>query len=431
MANKANNYKPMNHTKSREWFQRATEVIPGGIYGHLGPAEGVFTPISSYPLFAERAEGSYFWDVDGNKYLDLMCAYGPNILGYNDPDVDAAAQTQMKIANCVTQPDTLMVELAELMTETIDMADWAFFAKNGGDATTFAVMIARAATGRDKVIRFEGGYHGVAGWTQGYGAPGVTKADVSNNLMARFGDIGSIESLVNKYKGEIAALISTPYHHPVFEDNVVPEDGYWQKVREICDRESIVLIIDDVRCGWRLDVHGSDTHYGFRADLECFCKAIANGYNISAVCGREDLKDAAASVMYTGSYWMSAVPMAAAHACITKMNEIDSATYCLEKGRKLGDGLVEVAESNGFDFRVSGEPSMFYMRTAGLDGRDDPNFLLHQAWVCECVKRGVFMVNHHNHFINCSLTDADIDFVLAVADDAFKVVRGRARKILG
>lgn len=419
------------HDKSTELYERATQVIPGGVYGHLGPAEGVFTPISAYPLFGSRAEGSYFWDVDGNKYLDLMCAYGPNILGYNDPDVDTAALAQLKLGNCTTMPSELLVELAELLTDTIDMADWAFFAKNGGDVTNFALMVARAATGREKFIAQGGGYHGVIGWTQGYGAPGVTRADVSDKIVVDFGDIAAVERAVAKYRGEIAAFISTPYHHPIFDDNQLPEPGYWQKIRKICDREGIILIIDDVRCGWRLSTHGSDAHYGFQADLECFCKAIANGYNISALCGREDLKDAAASVMYTGSYWMSAAPMAAAIACVKKLNEIDSARYCTEMGIKLTDGLAAVASDHGFDLRISGEPSMFFMRTASLDGKEDPNLLLHQAFVAECVKRGLFVVSHHNHFINCSLTDADIDFALSIADEAFTVVRSQARKILG
>ena len=418
------------HEKSQEWYQRATEVIPGGIYGHLGPAEGCFMPISSYPLFAAKAQGSYFWDVDGNKYLDLMCAYGPMMLGYNDPDVDKAAMDQLKVMNCVVQPGTLMVELAELMVDTVDMADWAFFAKNGGDVTNYALMVARAATGRDKFIAMHGGYHGIIGWTQGWGAPGVAKSDVADKLMVPFNDVSAVEKIVSEYKGEIAALISTPYYHPVFDDNRLPEPEYWNKIRHVCDREGIVLIIDDVRCGFRLDVRGSDAHYGFKADLECFCKALANGYNISALCGIDSLKDAAASVMATGSYWMSAEPMAAAKACVTKLREIDSAKVCTELGLKLTGRLQEVAGANGFDFRISGEPSMFFMRTAGLESKMDPNFLLHQAWVSECVKRGVFMTNHHNHFINCSLTEADIDFVGEVADEAFKVVKQRSREIL-
>lgn len=419
------------HTKSSELYEKAATLIPGGIPGHLGPGEGCFIPIDAYPLYAERAEGPYFWDIDGNRYIDLMCAYGPNILGYNDPDVEAAANAQAKKLNAGVLPGTVMVDLAELLVDTIDSADWAFFAKNGGDATTYMLMVARAATGRDKVIRFNGGYHGVVGWTQALGNPGVAPADVSDVIMLDFGDIDALHRAVEQHKGQIAAIMATPYHHPVFADNVLPQHHWWQKVRALCDKEGIVLAIDDVRCGFRLDVGGSDKHYGFQADLAAYCKALANGHNISAVVGRQDLKDAAASVMYTGSYWSSAVPMAAAVACISKMREIDAAKICLEQGAKLCDGFVKIAAEHGFDFHATGETSMPYLRIAGWNGQVDDNFLLHQEWVSQMVRRGVFMTNHHNHFLNTAVSDDDIAFIHEVADEAFRIVARRAKQILG
>lgn len=419
------------YENSADWFQRATKVIPAGIYGHLGPGEGCFMPVSSYPLFVDHADGAYVWDVDGNRLIDYMCAYGPNILGYNDPDVDAAAMAQMKKGNCTISPSTLMVELAELLVDTIAGADWAFFAKNGGDTTSLAVMTAKAATAREKIVMFSGGYHGVAPWTQKLGYPGITEADVSNNLMTTFGDYEALEKLVKEHKGEIAGLIATPYHHPIFEDNQTPPEGYWDKVRKLCTAEGIVLIIDDVRAGFRLDVAGSAHYYGFEPDLQCYCKALANGWNISALVGKEELKEAAASVFYTGSYWLSAVPMAAAIACVTKMREIDSAKITLDLGRKLTTGLAEVAKNNDFDLVISGEPSMWFMRTASYKDRIDDNFVLHQAWTGECTRRGVFFTNHHNHFMNTAMTEEDIKFTLEVADEAFKVVAGKANKILG
>lgn len=411
-------------------FERATAVIPGGVYGHLGPAEGCYMPISSFPLFTDRAEGAYIYDVDGNRFIDYMCGYGPNILGYRDPDVDAAADAQAQRANCTSNPTPLLVELAELMVETIAMADWSFFAKNGGDATAFALMIARAATGRDKVVLSRGGYHGVQPWTQAFGNAGITEADLSNNLYMDFGDVAEFERLVAEHPGQIACFMSTPYHHPVFDDNRTPPPGYWQQIRRICDREGIVLAIDDVRCGFRLDVAGSDHYYGFKADLMCFCKALANGHNISAVCGVDALKDATASVMYTGSYWMSAVPMAAALACITKMREIDSAKICLDRGRAVTSVLQQAATANGFDLRVTGEPSMWFMRTASLDGVIDNDLLLHQAFVSECVRRGAFFTNHHNLFTCTALSDDDIALTGEIADDAYKAVRSRAKRLL-
>lgn len=419
-----------SYPKSAALFERATNVIPGGIYGHLGPAEGCYMPISSFPLFTARAQGAYIWDIDGNRFVDYMCAYGPNILGYQDPDVDAAAAAQAKLANCTSNPAPLLVDLAELLVDTVAMADWAFFAKNGGDVTAYALMIARAATGRDKVVLTRGGYHGVQGWTQQYGNPGISGADVSNNLYMDFGDAAEFERLVAENPGQIACFMSTPYHHPVFADNVTPPPGYWAKIREICDREGIVLAIDDVRCGFRLDVAGSDHYYGFKADLECFCKSLANGHNISAICGTESLKDAAAQIMYTGSYWMSAVPMAAAIACIQKMRTINSASICLETGRSLTTGLREVADSNGFELAISGEPSMWFMRTAALDGVVDNDLLLHQAFIAECVRRGAFFTNHHNLFICTAMSGDDVAFTLDVADAAFKAVRSRAKHLL-
>ena len=113
------------YPKNRELFERAVKVIPAGIPGHLGPASGCFIPVSAYPFFCEKAEGTYFWDVDGNRFIDYMCAYGPNILGYNHPEVDAAARAQMEKANCTTVPAPLMIELAELLVDTVDSADWA------------------------------------------------------------------------------------------------------------------------------------------------------------------------------------------------------------------------------------------------------------------------------------------------------------------
>ena len=158
-----------SYRKSREAFARAAKVIPSGIYGHQGPAEGCYIPVDAFPLFSERAKGSYFWDIDGNRFIDYMCAYGPNILGYGDPEIEEAAMKQQKKGNCVTSPSTVMIDFAELLVDTVASADWAFFAKNGNDVTTLAVMTARAHTRRKKIVFFKGYYHGVAPWTHSRG----------------------------------------------------------------------------------------------------------------------------------------------------------------------------------------------------------------------------------------------------------------------
>ncbi|MDR2525028.1 MAG: aminotransferase class III-fold pyridoxal phosphate-dependent enzyme [Oscillospiraceae bacterium] len=414
------------YEKSRAWFDRACKVIPSGVYGHLGPAEGNFIPVDKWPLLGARAQGTYFWDVDGNRFIDYMCAYGPNILGYNDPDVDAAALEQAKLGNCVTSPSYKMVELAELMVDTVKSADWAFFAKNGNDVTTAAIMTARAHTRKKKIIFVNGFYHGVAPWTQKIDYPGVIPEDVCNNLYVNWNDFEALEALVDENDGEIAAFISTPYMHGNYLDNVLPAPGYWQRVRELCTRKGIVMIIDDVRAGFRLSSEGSDAYYGFEADLITFCKAIANGWNVSCLCGKEFIKDSVSSLSYTGSYWMSAIPFAAGIANITKMKRLNLPAILKEKGLKLTGGLQAAANNNGFQLIVSGEPALFYLRIA-----NDDSLFLHQEWIAECVRRGAFFAGHHNHFINYALADEDIELTLEIADEAFKVVAKKHPEIFG
>ena len=414
----SNKFPLYNNTKSDEWYDRATKVIPAGVYGHLGPAEGQFIPVNRWPRFSEKAQGTYFWDVDGNKYIDYMCAYGPNVLGYCDEDVDAAAIEQIKKGNCTTSPSKIMVECAELLVDTVHSADWAFFAKNGNDATQGAILTARAHTHRKKLIFFNNFYHGVSPMVQKLDYPGVTPEDVANNLYARWNDIEGLKQIIAENEGEIAALIAQPYNHGNFLDNYFPDKGFWQEVRQLCTDNGIVLIVDDVRCGFRLDLAGSDHFFGFEADIICFCKALANGWNMSAFCGKEFLKNAASSLSYTGSYWMSAVPFAACIACINKLKAIDAPKLFHQMGTELTEGLKKAGAEHGFDLVVSGAPALFYLRIA-----NDDSLLLHQDWIAECVNRGVFFASHHNHFINAALTHEDINRTIEIAEDAFKAVK--------
>ncbi|MBE6615649.1 MAG: aminotransferase class III-fold pyridoxal phosphate-dependent enzyme [Ruminococcaceae bacterium] len=408
------------YPNSQSQFLRATKVIPSGVYGHLGPAEGCFIPIEAYPLFGERAQGSYVWDIDGHRFIDYMCAYGPNILGYNDPDVDEAARKQREKGDCMTSPSTVMIDFAELLVDTVASADWAFFAKNGNDVTSMAVMAARAYTHRKKIVFFKGYYHGVSPWTQKIDYPGIIEEDVANNIYIPWNDTQALERVFAENRGEIAAVIGQPYMHGNFMDNQLPVSGFWQKVRKLCTDNSTVLIVDDVRAGFRLDIKGSDHYFGFEADLICFCKALANGYNVSALCGKDFLKNTISSLSYTGSYWLSAVPFAAGIACIEKMKKLDCPKILLDKGAKLRTELMKAAVEAGFDLRVTGMPSLFYLRLA-----DDDSLMLHQKWIAECVRRGVFFTSHHNHFINASLTDADIAETVEIAKEAFAEVRSQ------
>jgi glutamate-1-semialdehyde 2,1-aminomutase len=303
------------------------------------------------------------------------------------------------------------------MVEMIPFASWALFAKNGGDVTSYAIMVARAATGRDKIVAIEGGYHGVAPWMQGRGHHGVTAADVENMIRISWNDTAAFERALDENPGEIAGFIATPYHHPTFADSELPADGYWKRIRGLCDRHGVVLIIDDVRCGFRLSLGGSHEYFGFTPDLVCFCKAIANGYPISALMGAEAMKLEAAKTFYTGSYWYQAVPMAAAVACLGELQRLDAPRLMQDYGRRLTEGMQALAGKYGYHLKVTGVPSMPYLRLT-----DDPSMMLHQRFCSEATRRGAYFMSHHNWFMSCAHTQDDLERTLAIVDDAFAAV---------
>ncbi len=407
-----------DYPQSRALFERASRVIPCGIYGHFSPAPCI--PAEAYPYFGVRGQGSRFWDVDGNEFIDYMCAYGPMILGYAHAKVDEAYQAQMREADTLSLASPQMIDLAELLVDLVPMADWAFFAKNGADMTNFATMIARAATGRRKIIAIKGHYHGTSPWMQAMGHHGVAAEDHANTIRIPWNDVAALEQAIAQHDGEVAGFIATPYHHPVYADNEMPADGYWQQVEQILRTHGIVFIIDDVRCGFRMHMGGSCEYFGFKPDLICFCKAIANGYPISALVGTEALKNEAARVFHTGSYWFSAGPMAAARATLQELQEIGGPERLQEIGRKLNEGLVDVARSHGYTLKVTGDPGMAYYRIT-----EDPTMMLHQDWCAECTRRGAYFTSHHNWFVSTAHTAEDLEQTWAIADAAFTALKSR------
>ena len=405
------------YTKSQELFRRAAKVIPCGIPGHMSPT--VNMPPTDYPMYAVKSDGARFTDIDGNVFIDYLCAYGPMILGYNHPVVDGAAKAQLEDANLTMCASPRMVELAEYLVVTIPAADWAFFAKNGGDVTNYATMIARSATGRKKIVMIRGGYHGVAAWMQTPGHHGVVEDDYANIIRIPWNDVAAFKQAIAEHPGDIAGFIATPYHVPTFFDSELPAEGYWQEIQAICNKEGIVLIVDDIRHGFRLHMGGSCEYFGFTPDLICFCKALANGYAISALVGRDSLKNEAAKVFYTGSYWYQAVPMAAALACLKELKRLDAPTVLIETGKTIFEGIAGIARTYGYTLTISGAYSMPTIRIA-----NDDSLMLHQDWCAECTKRGAFIQSHHNLFISMAHHDeAVIDQTLAIADQAFKAVK--------
>lgn len=424
--------KTYRQTKSQKLFERAKKVVPGsplcpegGMYGHYS----VSVSARGNPIYFSRAKGARFWDVDGNEYVDYMCAYGPMIVGYNHPAVDQAARRQYEKGNTVSLASPVLVELAERLVDMVPIADWAFFAKNGADPTNLSVMVARAATGRKKILKFEGGYHGSSPWMQEPGSGGVIEEDTAHVLKATWNDFRQLQKIVRENDGQIAGLISTPYHHPVLADNEMPAEGFWQKVESLCRKKGIVLILDDVRAGFRAHLGGSNEYFGFKPDLICFGKALSNGYPISALVGTNALRDAIASVFFTGTQFFNAASMAAAVATLKEIKRINAPKIMLKTGKKITDGLVRMATGYGYDLRVSGLPSMPYLRITNqeppalTEGMSALHKGLHADWISECVQRGAYFLDYHNHFISTAHNEKDIQRTWDIADDAFKAVK--------
>lgn len=401
--------------EDRRLRTRASKVIPGGMYGHQSVAK---LP-NSYPQFMARGEGARVWDVDGNEYVDLMCGYGPVLLGHHHQKVDEAAMRQASEADVQNTPSARMVELAETFTERVRHADWAMFCKNGTDATTTCVSVARAATGKRKVLVAKGAYHGSAPWCTPV-ASGTTPEDRANLIQYRYNDLESAEAAASAAGDDLAAIIVSPIRHDLGVDLELPERSFATGLRRLADRTGAVLILDDVRCGLRLNNGGSWEYLGVQPDLSAWSKAIANGYALGAVLGTSALAAAASSIYVTGSFWYSAVAMAAGLATLQVVEEEDTVARMVKTGTLLRDGLRDQAASHGIEVRLSGPVQMPFLSFAA-----DRDFTLADTFTNHAITNGVWLHPKHNWFVSGAMTEADVDRVLEVTDGGFAAVATR------
>lgn len=400
--------------KSFGLFERACKVIPGGIIGHKHPA---FTVPGSYPYFAERGEGSHYWDPDGNEYIDWMCGFGPMILGYKNPVVDAAAAKSRENGDGLSHPSSLSIEFAETFVKQIKGADWVVYGKNGADVTTWCTRVAREYTGRKKILMVTGAYHGAQAWcTPSHG--GIIEEDRAHVHFFNWNNLDSFTALVEQYKGQIACVIMTPYHHCLYADQQMPAPGWWENIQKICRQEGILIISDDVRAALRLDLHGSHAYFGYDPDFVCFSKAIANCYPISAAVGKNEYKMVAGEVLFTGTFFSCMEPMAASIATLNELNRINGVEYMMKIGKMLADGLVERGKAYGIEVIMSGPYTIPFMRIG-----NDANFLKKQCFSGVCAKRGVIFHPHHNWFTSCAHTEEDVKKSLEVAEEGFQAVK--------
>ena len=401
------------NSKDSALRERAEAVIPNGMYGH----QSVMLLPDDYPQFFERAQGAHLWDVDGNCYIDFMCGYGPNLFGYAHADIDQAYFDRAKLGDTMTGPGEAMVQLAEAMTAQVTHADWAMFCKNGTDATTMAMMIARNHTKKSTIVLAKGAYHGAAPWCTPL-KNGTTASDRANQIFYEYNNVESLKAAVRAAGSDLAAIFAAPIKHDTFVDQELPDPAYARRARELCDEHGALLIVDDVRAGFRLARDCSWALVDVKPDLSTWGKAIANGHPISALLGSEVARAAAATIYVTGSYWFSAAPMAASLATLKLIAETDYLERTIALGERLRTGLDEAATRHGFALRQSGPAQLPLIM---FD--DDPTSAKGYLWNNALLKRGVYFHPWHNMFICAAMTEADIDHTLTAADDAFKVVK--------
>lgn len=397
------------YPKSAALFARARKVIPGGIYGHVTPAA---TVPGAMPIFAAEGRGCRYRDADGNEFIDFMCGYGPMLLGYHHPEVEAAAAEARARGSAFNHPTELTVALAEVLVERIDFADWAVFAKNGSDLTTWAVQVAREATGRRKVLKVRGAYHGTHAWcSPGHG--GLLAEDRAHVAEFAWNDEAALEELFRRHRDDVAAVIVTPFHHPAYADSAEPSREFVAAVNRLCAVSGALQVLDDVRCFPRLHLGGSHLAYGWRPDLAVYCKAIGNGHPLAACVGRCEHQATASRVFLTGSYWHDPAPLAAALK-VLEIAERENVPARLEKiGRRFVEEFLALGETHGVRLRASGPPAMPYVRVA-----DDPGFQKTQDLCAAAAREGVYLHPHHNWFLGLAHTEAEIEEALVRLDRA-------------
>ena len=402
-----------DHTADLDLTRRAAKVVPGGMYGH----QAIRHMSAAYPQFFTGGDGALITDVDGNEYVDLMCSWGPVVLGHRDPIVNLAVRDQMDVGDCLAGPGSVLVELAETLVDTIADADWILFGKNGTDATTACLTIARAHTSRSVVLVARGVYHGAAPWCTPV-PTGTIASDRAAMGYFDYNDADDFDRAVDAAGGDLAGVMLTPFRHVEGEDQDLVDAEFAHHVRRRCDELGALLILDDVRCGFRLAHGGSWESLGVRTDLSAWSKAIANGYPLAAVTGSEAVRDTAATVFLTGSFWMNSTPMAASLATIRRLREIDGVALMQRAGARLRAGILAQAADTGLTIAYTGPDVMPYLTFAGDDDRRRMTCFAEAA-----LASGVYLHPRHNWFMSCAMDDAVIDRALRGTEAAFAAVR--------
>jgi len=405
--------KKLNLTKSFKLYEEAKKICPGGMMGIRRPYNFVE---GEYPIFIETGYGGHIVDVDGNDYIDMLCSYGPIILGHKEKEIDDAVVERIREGFCFSLVQPVQNELEQKLIDTIPCAEMAILVKTGSDATSCAVRIARGVTKRDKILRC--GYHGWHDWcveVKG-GVPSHVPVDT---IEFHYNDLAELEEKLNANKDSIAGIIITPVGHPLAHPVEAPKPGYLEGVRKLANAHGAVLIFDEIRSGFRVSLGGAQERYKVTPDLACVGKAMANGYPISAVVGREKfMKVVEKEVFISSTFFPNSAEMVAALKTIEILKREDVCNSIWKRGTKFLADLAEIIEKSGVRARVSGIPPMPFIT---FDKDDTGKYKeVRTKFYTEAIRRGLFIQPYHHWYIAHRHTDADLNKALSIIEDALK-----------
>lgn len=347
--------------KSQRLYEKAKGMIPGGTQ-LLSKRPEMFLP-DLWPAYFERAKGCEVWDLDNHKYIDMSyMGIGACTLGYADEDVDNAVKSAIDKGSMNTLNSPEEVELAELLLTLHPWAQMVRYARSGGEAMAVAVRIARAKAQKDIVLFC--GYHGWNDWylaanlaeekaLDGHLIPGLSPVGVPRGLRGsafpfQYNDTNQFMDLIKKYRGQIAAVIVEPVR------NIYPQKEFIETIGSVTKQENIILVVDEVSSGWRLNIGGAHLLLGFKPDISVFAKGMSNGYPMAAIIGKSDVMDAAQSSFISSTYWTERIGPVAAISTIRKMMKYDVPKHLVSIGKSVKDGWTRLSDKHGLSVTVDG-----------------------------------------------------------------------------
>ncbi len=394
--------------KSDELYSRALGLIPS-VTQTLAKGPGQWVK-GIAPKYLVKGKGSHVWDVDGNEFIDYMMGVGPLSLGYAYPKVDEAIKKQLEDGITFSMMHPLEVEVAEMINNIIPNAEAVRYSKTGADATSAAVRLARAYTGKNKILCC--GYHGWHDWYIAVTARnlGIPEAVQAISFTFNYNDI---ESVNNSIDDDVAAIILEPV---VFEE---PKNNFLHQLAELCDKKNIVLIFDEMWTGFRMALGGAQEYFGITPDLATYSKAVANGMPISILTGKRKIMDLAnEDIFFYTTFGGEALSLAAAKATIQELEEKNVPQYLSTQGKKLKDGYNSIAQKLGMDFTKA--IGYEWRSMATFDAKAGDPLIQKSLMQQEMIKRGVLWQGFHNMCFSHS--DFDIDYTLQALEESLSLL---------